>query len=320
MFIRSKDKAPQLRSMTRDDMEEVREVGQIAWSDLATHDIGRKFKYPKRSERIIDAYLSNEPGGCIVAEEDGKIIGSAFAHVWGRIGWIGPLEVLPACQSHGVGKLLLGASEQHLRERGCEIIGLETMSHIPKHIHFYMSSGYRPSSLILIVEKVLRYEGRSTASVVEPGGAGIEGAMPAISRLSAKVNPLLDYSREAAVTVGKRLGNVYIFEEGGEARGAAIMHSYQRGEEASYSSIKALLVDPQAPNPLEIMSSLLSKCEQVSLEQGKNRLLTRFSGDHLQLYNVLLSHDYMLKGANVRMTKLGDYRENGSYHITSWAG
>ena len=320
MFIRSKDKAPQLRSMTHDDMEEVREVGQIAWSDLATHDIGRKFKYPKRSERIIDAYLYNEPGGCIVAEEDGKIIGSAFAHVWGRIGWIGPLEVLPAHQSHGVGKLLLGASEQHLRERGCEIIGLETMSHIPKHIHFYMSSGYRPSSLILIVEKVLRYEGRSTASVVEPGAAGIEEAMPAISRLSAKVNPLLDYSKEAAVTVGKRLGNVYIFEEGGEARGAAIMHSYQRGEEASYSSIKALLVDPQAPNPLEIMSSLLSKCEQVSLEQGKSRLLTRFSGDHLQLYNVLLSHDYMLKGANVRMTKLGDYRENGSYHITSWAG
>ena len=99
-----------IRPMRPEDMEEVREVGQIAWSDMVMHDIGRKFRYPKRSPKIIEAYLAMEPEGCLVAEQGGKIIGSAFCHVWGKVGWIGPLEVLPDHQGSGVGKALWPAS------------------------------------------------------------------------------------------------------------------------------------------------------------------------------------------------------------------
>jgi GNAT superfamily N-acetyltransferase len=306
--------------MTSEDIEEVREVGQIAWSDLAMHDIGRKFKYPKRSEKIVDAYLWKDPGGCIVAEEDGKIVGSAFCHVWGRVGWIGPLEVLPTHQDHGIGKALLGRCEAHLESRGCSVIGLETMAHLPKHLHFYMSSGYRPGATTLIMEKMLRPEEQIGGEVGELTMENLPAGLQSVSSLSEKVNAQLDYSIEAEAIIRRQLGHVYFVKEDRGLAGLALLHTYQRGDEATYSSIKALLIDPQASDPKMTFSALISKCERTSLDLNKGRLLTRFPAGDLRLYQHMLERCYVLKGANLRLVKKGDYREQGEYSITSWAG
>ncbi len=319
LFAR-KDRTARLRPMTSEDIEEVREVGQIAWSDLAMHDIGRKFKYPKRSEKIVDAYLWKDPGGCLVAEEDGKIVGSAFCHVWGRVGWVGPLEVLPTYQDHGIGKALLNKCEAHLESRGCTVMGLETMAHLPKHLHFYMSSGYRPGATTLIMENILGLEGKTGGETDELTLEGLPSGFRSIAALSEKVNTQLDYSKEAEVIVRKRLGHVYFTKDDRGLTGFALLHTYQRGDEATYSSIKALLIDPDALDPQATFTSLMSKCEQVSLEQGKSRLLTRFPAGDLRLYGQMLERGFVLKGANLRMIKTGDYNERGSYNIASWAG
>lgn len=319
MFARNRSRELLLRPMTHEDIETVRDVGQVAWSDLAMHDIGRKFRYPKRSEKIIDAYIAKDPEGCIVAERDGKIIGSAFSHTWGKVGWIGPLEVLPSHQGSGVGKALLRGCEMYLERSGCQVIGLETMAHLPKQLHFYMSSGYTPKNLTMIMEKVLRREAEPEG-VEEARSQDMDSIVKGIAKLSARVNPLLDYSLEAKVIVEKRLGNVFLSREGDQLVGAALLHTYQRGEEAPYSSIKAVVVDPQVPNGEDIFHRLMERCEQTSLTMGKNRLLARFSTDHPVLYPTMIQRDFSLKGANVRMVRNGQYRESGSYHISSWAG
>jgi GNAT superfamily N-acetyltransferase len=319
LFAR-RERAARLRPMTAEDIEEVREVGQIAWSDLAMHDIGRKFKYPKRSEKIVDAYLWKDPGGCIVAEENGKIVGSAFCHAWGRVGWIGPLEVLPAHQDHGIGKALLHGCEAHLESRGCSIIGLETMAHLPKHLHFYMSSGYRPGATTLIMEKMLRPEEQISTGIEELTSDQLPTGLSSVSSLSAKVNPQLDYSVEAEVILRKGLGHVYLAQEDRRIAGFALLHTYQRGDEATYSSVKALIVDPLATDPKATFSRLMSRCEQTSLELNKGRLLTRFPAGDLQLYQHMLDRCYALKGANLRLVKKGEYNEQGDHNITSWAG
>lgn len=319
MLIR-RERETRLRAMTLEDMEEVREVGQVAWSDLAMHDIGRKFRYPKRSERIIDAYLATDPGGCIVAEVDGKIVGSAFCHTWGGVGWTGPLEVLPSYQDHGIGRMLLKVCESHLLERGCTVIGLETMSHLPKNLHFYLSSGYRTGPTTLIMEKVLRRESLDTTGVREIAGSDQSDGLAMVSRLSRTINPQLDYSPEAASILSKRLGNVYVLGDEQGPLGCALLHTYQRGEEAPYSSVKAVLIDPRAPDPRSVFDRLMGKCELRSLDEGKTKLLTRFSPVDTRLYGVMLARSYALRGANLRMIKLGEYHEAGWCNITSWAG
>jgi GNAT superfamily N-acetyltransferase len=319
-MLMRKEREARLRAMTLDDMEEVREVGQIAWSDLAMHDIGRKFRYPKRSEKIIESYLAADPGGCIVAEMNGKIVGSAFCHVWGKVGWTGPLEVLPTYQDHGIGRMLLNVCESHLAERGCTVVGLETMSHLAKNLHFYLTSGYRPGPTTLIMEKIIRREPLDTTGVREIGRRDKDDGLRMITSLSQAVNPQLDYAPEAASIMDKGLGNVFVLDGESGPLGCALLHTYQRGEEAPYSSIKAVLVDPNAPEPRTVFDRLLSACEARSLDEGKTKLLTRFSPVDTRIYDVVLDRSYALRGANLRMVKHGEYSEAGWCNITSWAG
>jgi hypothetical protein len=194
------------------------------------------------------------------------------------------------------------------------------MSHLPKHLHFYMSSGYRPEATTLIVEKILRQDGEATDRVEELTLADLEGGLGPVSALSSKVNPQLDYSVEVEAILRKELGRVYVIRNGADLEGLALLHTYQRGDEASYSSVKGLLVDPHSPQPSQSFSQLMARCEAESLEQGKNRLLTRFPAGDLKLYELMLGRAFLLKGANLRMIKKGEYIERGSYSIASWAG
>lgn len=316
----NKNREITIRPMVIDDMEQVRDVGQIAWSDLATQDIGRRFRYPKRSERLIKAYMAADPDGCLVAEIDGKIVGSAFCHIWGNVGWIGPLEVLPMNQNDGVGKALLGACEHHLSEKGCDVIGLETMSHLPKNLHFYLSSKYSPISLILVMEKQMMSKGTHPHFTEEIDISHLEHTLGDIARLGRSISPSLDYSLEVKITVERRMGHVLVSKREGKVVGLAILHTYQRDEESRYSSIKAVIVDPERSDQEEIFDSLLDRCEQISSSMGKDHILVRLSAESPTLYNHMLSRSYSLKGANIRMIKKGNYEENGIYQITSWAG
>ncbi len=319
MFVR-KGRDVVIRRMIAEDIEEVREVGQIAWSDLAMHDVGRRFKYPKRSEKIIAAYLWKDPQGCFVAEEKGKIVGSAVCHVCGKVGWTGPLEVLPSYQDHGIGKRLLNACEARIIERGCAVIGLETLSHLPKNLHFYLSSGYRPDKTVLIMEKVLGHVDENVEQVREMTLASLDAGLEKVSRLSQQVHHQLDHSLDAEAILRKDLGHVYLLEDGDRTLGCALLHTYQRGEESAYSSVKAVLIDPAAPDPAAVLDRLLAKCEMGSLEEGKEKTITRFAVGDPQLYQRLLSRTYLLKGANLRLIKKGEYNERSRWSITSWAG
>jgi len=319
MFVR-KGRDVSIRRMTAEDIEEVREVGQLAWSDLAMHDVGRRFKYPKRSEKIISAYLWKDPQGCFVAEEKGKIIVSAVCHVCGGVGWTGPLEVLPSYQDHGIGRRLLNACEGRMIERGCAVIGLETLSHLPKNLHFYLTSGYRPDKTVLIMEKVLGHVDESVEQVHELTLDSLDSGLEKVSRLSQQVHLHLDHSLDAEAILRKDLGHVYLLEEGNNTLGCALLHTYQRGEESAYSSVKAVLIDPASPDPSGVLHRLLARCEMGSLEEGKEKTITRFAVGDPQLYQCLLSRTYLLKGANLRLIKRGEYSERSKWSITSWAG
>jgi ribosomal protein S18 acetylase RimI-like enzyme len=308
-----------IRPMRPEDIEDVREVGQLTWSDLAMQDIGRRFHYPKRSEKLISSYMRHDPEGCLVAELDGKIIGSAFCHVWGGVGWIGPLEVHPNHQNAGVGRALLSACERYLESRGCKVIGLETMTHMPKHVHFYLSSGYTPTAVMLILEKILHGHEVPTQFVEEVTASTLRSVLNGIGDLSKRLSPVLDYTVEARRAVEDKLGSLFVVKREGTIAGFAILHTYQKGEESRFSSIKALLSDPDVED-LELFDALLARCEQASLSAGKDHILLRMSASSPEIYQHMLSRGYSLKAVNVRMVKKGRYDEKGLYHATSWAG
>jgi len=311
-----------IRPMTRADIPQSRIVGQEAWSDVVSRDLGRKVTYPTRSRKIIETYMWKEPKGCLVVVEDGEVIGNAFSHVWGKVGWVGPIEVLPQCQNRGIGKLLLAECEKYLYSRGCKIVGVETMPHIPKNLHFYFSGGYRSSSLTLITEKPVRLVDSESVpdNVRECKWDELGDILPRIRELSAQVNPLLDFSIEFTALFKMNLGHCFLFEEKNKIAGLALLHSYKRSRESNYSSIKIVLVDDRYPMKGAVFRDLIRACEYKSRELGKNRIYTRFAPAVPTMYGTMSEMNYRLAGSNIRMIKGGDYQENSEYHISSWAG
>jgi len=58
----------------------------------------------------------------LVAEIEGKLVGSVFATHDGRKGWINRLAVSPAFRRRGIAKKLVREAENRLSEKGIEIV------------------------------------------------------------------------------------------------------------------------------------------------------------------------------------------------------
>jgi ribosomal protein S18 acetylase RimI-like enzyme len=85
----------------------------------------------------------NDPEGCFVAEEEGRVVGLVFSRTWGGVGWFGTFAVLLKYQGRGIGKRLIAASLDYLRQDPgrVRVIGLETMPESPYSPGLYLRRG-----------------------------------------------------------------------------------------------------------------------------------------------------------------------------------
>jgi predicted GNAT family acetyltransferase len=74
------------------------------------------------SREKIDHELKGHTAIFLVAEKNGRIIGSAFGTHDGRKGWINRVAVMPGYRRKGVARELVEAVEHRLVEYGIEII------------------------------------------------------------------------------------------------------------------------------------------------------------------------------------------------------
>ena len=308
-----------VRQMRPDDLEQVRNVGQKAWSKLASEELGRKVKYPFRPRKIINGYLWKEPKGCLVVEEDGKVIASAHCHVWGRAGWFGPFEVHPEMQGKGVGKALLSGCEDYLARSGCTHFGLETMPYIMKNIHFYLHAGYRPQQFTCIMEKQLSEQQEAPNGIDRVDEHDLGTVLPEISALSRLYHPDLDLSREVEMAVREGLGALFVSRSDERLTGFGVLHAFHPIEESDHSAIRLLLVDPNQADAEDQFDRLMRSLENQSLLLKRRRMFVRFTISPL-LYENMRIRNYILEGLNMRMIKGPGYCEKEGFIMASWAG
>jgi GNAT superfamily N-acetyltransferase len=308
-----------VRLMRPDDLEQVRNVGQKAWSDVASAELGRKVEYPFRPRKIINGYLWKEPEGCLVVEDEGEVIASAHCHVWGRVGWFGPFEVLPEMQSRGVGKALLGGCEDYLVRSGCVHLGLETMPYIMKNVHFYLRAGYRPKEFTCIMKKELGRLQEPQKGVERIEGSDLQDVLLEISSLCHLYHPDLDLAREVEMAVREDLGALFVSRSEEKLAGFALLHAFHPLEESDHSAVRLLLVDPRLAEPSDHFDRLMSAVEGHSYRLERRRVFTRFTVSPI-LYERMLKRQYALEGSNMRMIKGPGYCEREGYIMAAWAG
>lgn len=99
-----------VRPMAAADVELVRLVSVAAFATLDPPDPPAP---PGNARRRIEHLLGTDPGGCWVAEHDGRVVGAAIAIVRDGLWGLSLLVVDPGHQSRGTGRELLARAAGH---------------------------------------------------------------------------------------------------------------------------------------------------------------------------------------------------------------
>src|SRR5690606_34749784 len=90
----------------------------------------------------IPAKLEVQPELFLVAEEEGRVIGTAMAGWDGHRGWLYAVAVDPARRRGGVGRALVRAAEARLAALGCGKVNLQVRAENAGVAAFYEGLGY----------------------------------------------------------------------------------------------------------------------------------------------------------------------------------
>lgn len=117
------------------------------------HEVGL---HPSRSDTVeaLERMLERDPDLFLVAEEDGRIVGTVWGGFDGRRGWVYRLSVALTHRNQALGKYLMEKVEQRLQEKGCEKINLLVERDNLGVVNFYTGCGYTPDD-VLFMEKWL---------------------------------------------------------------------------------------------------------------------------------------------------------------------
>ena len=226
-----------IRRVRKGDLSKVRDVIEQSFADFFERQMGTRPRQVFGGAQYVHHRWLMEPWGCFVAEEgDGKIVGAAVAVMWGTLGLIGPVAVLPNYQNQDIGQQLVAACQGFFDENKAAMHGLVTYPHSPKHLTFYGKFGYRPRGLVAITFKALdRREIVQATRAVRPGLAvrrysSLEEAKKkaAILKVHRITNALwrgMDVGKEVEIVDGLALGDTLLLEKGREVIGFAIYTS-----------------------------------------------------------------------------------------------
>ena len=117
---------PEIRVMTRGDIDLVMRLQEmVGWGNTRA-DAERSLYY--------------EPSGCFVASIDGVDVGMVNSFLYGEVGFIGNLIVLPETRGKGVGAALMSAAIERLTRDGAGTIHLDA---VQKAIPLYERLGFK---------------------------------------------------------------------------------------------------------------------------------------------------------------------------------
>lgn len=112
------------------------------------------YKLDGRDKREnIDRELAGTAAIFLVAEIDGKLIGSIFATHDGRKGWINRLAVAPAHRRKGLAARLVQEVEKKLYDKGIEIIACLIEDWNKSSMEAFQKMGYKRHNDIIYLSK-----------------------------------------------------------------------------------------------------------------------------------------------------------------------
>ena len=313
------------RHMRREDLPAVNLILSKAFTKARLDEGYKDAHVPPCHASFLEMYLAGFPEGCFVVENRQGLVGFAFSRLWGEVGWIGPVSVIPAAQEQGAGGALMGRAIHTLQNAGARVIGLETMPRNYRNLGFYGKLGFAPQQLTLDLHVPAPPSPRDAASSDdEPIFWGLSDSSEraalteALEKFARKIDPYLSLSREIELARRFDYGDALLVRHAQRGViGCAVAHSetYSIEEPRRFLKVNALLLDEtMALEPM--LQMLFAWAKREALETITIRTPARY---HLA-FAELLRYGFRIFHADVRMTLQG-YHEVAlpeSFYLSKW--
>ncbi len=303
---------PVIRVAESADIPAIVELQALVWQDHFFRERNTQVPMMRRTAVNMGYYLGKEPEGCFLATENGKVVGSIISHVWGSVGWFGPLEVDPRFQDKGIGKSLVMRSVEYLRSRSCKTVGCETMAGSYRNLAFYHKLGFRSRALSHVMFRNMNP--RQSEITFPPGVRPLGGDIAACRNLWDKILPGLDYSNEFSCLEAYGLGSAYA--TGPEnSPGHAIVHTHEMFEESGNAVLKLLVAEDIGQAQV-----LLDACEATAVLAGKSGVFIRSYDATPPAVTWFYTRGYRQQGVSVRLILDGGDESGTINHVSCWSG
>lgn len=132
-----------IRKMRPGDAEECGRICYEAFRAISTkHNFPPDFPSPDVARDVFAGLASNPGFFCVVAERDGKILGSNALDERGIIAGVGPITIDPSVQDGGLGRILMKAVMDRAAEKGAAGVRLVQAAFHNRSLSLYAKLGF----------------------------------------------------------------------------------------------------------------------------------------------------------------------------------
>ncbi len=316
----------QLREMRLSDLPAVNRVLSKAFTSARIEEGYKNAFVPACHLSFLEMYLSGFPRGCFVMEYKNNLIGYVFARLWGKVGWIGPVSIIPGHQGKKLGREVMRAAMNALQDAGAKVIGLETAPRNYRNLGFYSKLGFTPGKLTLdmikrvppVAKEMLpsHFEMRYYSQADPAERARLLAAAETLAREN---DPHLSAGEEMDRLDRFKYGDtVFVFAEG-KLQACMLGHTetYFPEEPARYLKIILMLMKPEWRElPGHAVALLCTWASQKSLDTVCVRVPLRYG----RAYRKLLGLGFRVFHAEMRMTLKGHHEtaDPKSFYLSKW--
>jgi GNAT superfamily N-acetyltransferase len=278
-----------IRSMVQRDLDAADRAHRLAFGTFFGLSEPAKFR---GDAEVVRTRWATDPAASLVAEIDGRIVGSALGMDWGSVFVVGPVTVHPELWSRGIARPLMDGLIALVEARpDVRLAGLFTHPQSNKHIRLYESYGFLPQSLIGVFSRPIEPSAAEPGTLYSRLSAADQGAALAACRAVAAASyPGLDLTAEIRAVAAQKLGDTLLLIEGSHVTGFAICHIGAGSEGGSGRCfVKFAAVRPGAADDF---MRLIERCEALAASAGATRLIAGVNSGRRVAYRMLQARGY----------------------------
>lgn len=298
-----------LRCMAKRDLHRVNLILSKAFTHARIQDGYRSDRVPLCRIEFLEMYLASNPEGCFVIEKDGEIIAYCFSRLWGSVGWIGPLSVIPSEEGRGYGRDVVSACIDFLKNNGAQTIGLEMPSHSNRNLGFYTNLGFVPGKLTVdfvrhVFPKVSRKQPKIFESVRfgKTDSGKQEHFLLQMKRLCNSLEPGLDYSGEIRLALEYGFGDACLLTKDGTVVGFILGHTEPYSQEEVREYLKITALQMSSDFPISTLDAFLEEIEEWARDEYLTEIYLRVPTRYYRGYEYLAKRDFKIVHSDLRMT------------------